>query len=113
MATIEINGTELSPQPAAARWEETISGGKLDGTDALGAYKLFRISAPILVGQTFNWQTYENQVLTSLQAFAPGARPTAADVVYSSGVVSRKIKSFDMPGDLTITGVELEILVVV
>lgn len=113
MATIKINGVTLSPQPAAARWEENAVAGKLDGTDELGAYKIFRIRAPLLAGQSFNWQTWENQVLTSLQAYAPGDGPAGADVVYSSGVVSRKIKALDMPPDRTVTGVELEIAVVV
>lgn len=113
MATIKINGTALSPQPAFDAWVENVAGGKLDGTDALGAYKIFRMQAPNLAGQTFNWQTFENQVLTSLQAYAPGDLPTGADVVYSSGVVSRKIKTFESPLDRTVTGVELEIAVVV
>lgn len=113
MATIRINGTTLSPQPAYDSWEENVAGGKLDGTDELGAYKIFRMQAPALAGQAFNWQAFENQVLTSLQAYAPGDLPTGADVVYSSGVVSRKIKRLESPLDRSVTGVELEIAVVV
>jgi hypothetical protein len=113
MATIKINGTTLTPQPASDVWEENISGGMLDGTDEVGAYKIFRIQAPVLAGQAFNWQQFENQVLTSLQAYAPGDLPTGTDVVYSAGVVSRKIKQFQMPLDQTVRGVELEIAVVV
>lgn len=113
MATIAINGTDLLPQPAQARWEDTIIDGKLAGTEALGAYKTFRIQAPILAGQTFNWDTFENQVLTSLQAFAPADRPSGSNVIYNSGVVSRKIKTYQSPEDRTVTGIELEISVIV
>jgi hypothetical protein len=113
MATIKINGTALSPQPAGEVWEENIAGGKLNGTEESGAYKIFRLQAPVLAGQVFNWQQFENQVLTSLQAYAPGDLSTGADVVYSSGVVSRKIKRFESPLDRTVTGVELEIAIIV
>lgn len=113
MATIKINGTALQPQPAHDVWEENVPGGKLNGTDELGAYKIFRMTAPTLAGQVFNWQTFENQVLASLQTYAPGDLPTGADVVYSSGVVSRKIKTLESPLDRTVTGVELEIAVIV
>lgn len=114
MATIKINGVTLVPQPAAAKWEENISGSKLNGTDEVGAYKIFKITAPPLVdGESFNWQTYENQVLTSLQAYAPGDQPSGANVTYSAGVVSRKIKSYEMPLERTVQGVEMEIAVIV
>lgn len=113
MATIKINGTTLEPQPAFDAWEEVIFDQKLDGVEALGAYKVFRMRAPSLAGQTFNWDQFENQVLSSLQAYAPGDLPTGADVVYSSGVVSRKIARFESPLDRSVTGVELVILVVV
>jgi hypothetical protein len=113
MATIMANGSMLLPQPARATWDDTIIDQVLDGTQAVGAFRTLRISAPKLVDQAFNWGSFENQVLSSLQAFAPGDRPTGPDVVYSSGVVARKIKTYQMPEDRTVTGVELEILVVV
>jgi hypothetical protein len=118
MATIQINGVDLAPQPAEATWETEIiksdqGGGLLNGTEAVGAYKIFRVRAPVLAGQSFNWDSYDNQVLTSLQAFAPGELPTSANVVYSSGVVSRKITTYRSPVERTITGIEMEILVVV
>lgn len=114
MATIKINAVTLLPQPAAARWEEHIAGSKLNGTDEVGAYKIFTITSPPLAeGESFNWQTYENQVLTSLQAFAPGDQPSGANVTYSAGVVSRKIRTFQMPLERTVQGVELQIAVIV
>jgi hypothetical protein len=114
MATIKINGVTLAPQPARAVWQSDITEQKLNGTDEVGAFRIFRIESPKLAGQTFNWLDYENQVLTSLQAYAPGDPPDGADVVYSSGVVSRKVKEIQMPAEgATIAGVELEIAVVV
>lgn len=113
MATIKINGTTLQPQPANDGWEDVVIEERLDGLEALGAYKIFRMEAPTLAGQTFNWQNFENQVLSSLQTYAPGDLPTGADVVYSSGVVAKKIREFRSPLDRTVTGVELVVLVVV
>lgn len=114
MATVKINGTTLAPQPAFARWDSEIVDGSLDGTDDVGAYMRFTIRAPKLRGQTFNWDDYENQVLTSLQAYAPGDNPdTGADVVYSDGAVAKQIRSFEMPEDRTVSGVEMEIMVIV
>lgn len=91
-----------------------MAGSKLNGTDEVGAYKIFTITSPPLVeGEAFNWQTFENQPLTSLQAFAPGDQPSGANVTYSAGVVSRKIRAFEMPLERTVQGVELQIAVIV
>ena len=113
MATVAINGVTLSPQPAFTRWEDAIIDSKLDGTESTGAYRLFTIRAPKIGTQTFNWQTYENQVLTSIQCYAPGTGPESANVVYSSGAVSRKIKVYEMPEDRTVSNVEMQIAVIV
>ena len=114
MATIKINGVTLDPQPARAKWDDNIVDGKLNGTDALGAYRTLTIQAPPLAGQAnFNWTDFQNQVLSSIQAFAPGDQPTGSNVIYSSGVVSRQIKTYDVGDDRTVGGVQMEILVVV
>jgi len=113
MATIAINGTILQPQPANDAWEDAVVDTVLDGTEAIGAYKIFRMQAPNLAGQAFNWDTFENQVLTSLQTYAPGDLPTGTDVVYNSGVVAKKISRYQSPLDRSVTGVELVLLVVV
>lgn len=113
MATIKINGVELQPQPARDTWEAPAVGQKLNGTEEIGAYMVYRMFAPPLAGQTFNWRQFENQVLTSLQTYAPGELTTSADVIYSSGVVSQKIKTYEMPEDQSIVGIELDILVVI
>jgi hypothetical protein len=113
MATIAINGTPLEPQTAWDEWESEPVDRKLNGTHAVGAYQIFRLQAPALAGQPFNWVQFENQVLTSLQAYAPGDLPTGANVVYTEGVVSGKIRRFTSPLDRSVTSVELEILVLI
>ena len=113
MALIAINGIELEPQPAITSWEDVITNSNLDGTDGLGAYKLFRMQAPNLAGQTFNWDDFENQVLLSLQAYAPNDLYTGADVLYTSGVVSRKIAKYESPVNNSIVNVELLLQVIV
>lgn len=113
MATIAINGVELQPQPANDAWEDVPVNQNLNGTDGLGAYKIFRMQAPALAGQPFNWDSFENQVLTSLTAYAPGELPTSAEVTYNTGVVSKKILKYDSPLDRSVVNVELAILVIV
>ena len=113
MATIAINGVELQPQPAYDAWEDVQVNLNLNGTDGLGAYKIFRMQAPALAGQTFNWDNFENQVLTSLTAYAPGGLPTDAEVTYNIGVVSKKILKYESPLDRSVVNVELVILVIV
>jgi hypothetical protein len=114
MATIKINGVTLDPQPARAKWDDNLIDQKLNATDALGTYRLFTIHAPPLAGQAdFNWTDFQNQVLTSIQAFAPGDRPTGANVVYSSGAVARQIKTYESGDDRAVGGVMMEIWVVV
>lgn len=113
MATIAINGTTLQPQPMDDSWEDAIISGKLNGTDEIGAYKIFRMRCPALGGQDFNWDLFENQVLSSLTAYAPGELPTSANVTYTDGVISRKISRYNSPLDRSVTGVELVIQVIV
>lgn len=113
MATIKIDGVTLQPQPAFDAWEDEVGSGVLNGTQVVGAYKRFRMRSPTLAGQVFNWASFENQVLTSLQAYAPGDVPTGANVIYSGGVVAQKISKYDSPLDRSVTGVELVLLVIV
>jgi len=108
--TIKLNGTTLVPQPMESNWVSEVIDQKLNGTDSIGAYQTFRISAPKT--RTSNWDDYENQVLTSLQAFAPGDTPNGASVLYSAGVVARKIKEYST--DINRSNMfEMEILVIV
>ena len=112
MATIAINGTTLQPQPARTSWEDAIVAGKLDGTDHTGAYKIFRMQAPNIKSQVFNWDSFENQVLVSLTAYAVGDVFESANVTFSSGVVSKKISQYQSPLDNSNTGIELIIQVI-
>lgn len=111
MTLIAINGTILEPQPMWDEWQEEIVNEKLNGTDALGAYRKFIIRAPALAGQTFNWDSFENQELVTLQAYAPGGLPTGNSVIYSNGAVAKKIQKFTSPLDRSVTSIELIILV--
>jgi hypothetical protein len=113
MATIAINGTPLEPQPAWDEWESELIDRKLNGTHAIGAYRIFRLRSPNLAGQSFNWVQFDNQVLVSLQTYAPGDLPTGANVVYSEGVVAGKIQRYTSPLDRSVSGVDLEILVLI
>ena len=110
MVTIKINGTSLVPQPMEANWISEIVDQKLNGTDAIGSYQIFKMAAPR--NRNSNWDDYENQVLTSLQAFAPGDTPNGASVLYSAGVVSRKIREYSVDINRTVMA-EMEILVIV
>ena len=112
MALIAINGIELEPQPAVTSWEDIITNSNLNGTDGLGAYKLFRMQAPALAGQDFNWDDFENQVLTSLQTYPPNGLYTDADVIYTAGIVSRKIAKYESPIDNSVINVELVLQVI-
>lgn len=111
MALIAINGTILDPQPAYDEWQETIPTPLLNGTDATAAYRTFTMRAPAIAGQTFNWVQFENQELTSFQTYAPGDLPTDTAVVYSNGVVAKKIVKFESPLDRSVTNIELVIMV--
>lgn len=113
MAQILLNDTLLSPQPSSAVWSVPVTGDNLDGTQTTGAYATFTISSPPIKKQFFNWPAFENQVLTSLTCYAPGDGPESNAVVYSAGVVSRKITTYQMPEDRTVKQVQLEILVVI
>lgn len=111
MALIAINGTVLEPQPAWDEWQSEIVSSLLNGTESIGAYQRFVMRCPPLGGQDFNWIDFENQELVSLQAYPVGGLPTDAAVLYTSGVVSRKIRILTSPLDRSVTGIELTILV--
>lgn len=113
--TIQINGTTLNPQPKDTSWESEIVGGKLDGTNAKGAYLIHTLKAPPFRGGTanFNWDSFDDTVLTSIQTHPPGqTMKTGTATTYNSGVVARSLKFRAEPGDI-ISGVELEIAIVV
>lgn len=110
--TIKLNGTALRPQPAEATWITDIVDQKLNGTDATGAYQILKLSSPQYRDSGYNWDTYENSVLTSIQAFAPGDTPNGASVLYNSGVVARKIREYRIDLNRTST-CDWEIAVIV
>lgn len=110
--TIKCNGVALIPQPQEATWTIDIVDQKLDGTDALGAYRVLRLSTPQYRDSGYNWDTYENSVLTSIQAFAPGDTPNGASVLYNSGVVARRIREYRVDVNRTSTA-DWEIAVIV
>lgn len=110
---IMINGIILKPQPTNREWQVDITGQKLNGTQETGAYQRLIISSPKRNGQYFNWKDFENQVLDSITVFAPGDTPEDDYVTYSTGVVSKKIASYQIPEDQTVTGVSMEIMIIV
>jgi hypothetical protein len=114
--TVQINGTTLNPQPASVDWESNIIGGKLDGSEAIGAYEAVTLRAPVDNGGTvnWNWSTYENQTLTSI--VLPARFETmkeASGTTYNSGVVSKRIRAIDAPPGGLVRGVEMRVLVVI
>lgn len=113
--TVLINGGTLVPQPAETNWEMTTVGEKLDATDATGSYWIHTLRAPVFRGGTanFNWDSYDNQVLTSIRTHAPGDTMRGTEVTYSSGVVSKPIRTLTSPPGGLVRSVELQILVVI
>ena len=113
--SIQMNGTALNPQPRTANWELPGEGGKLDGTDHLGAYDILVLRSPPARGGTanWNWSTFENQVLTSVVAMPRGqTMKTGTETTYNSGVVSKPITPVGSePADI-VPGVEFRVLVV-
>lgn len=112
---IQCNGTALFPQPRDVNWESVQVSGKLDGTDAIGAYEILVLKAPPEAGGTanWNWSNFENSVLTSVQAPARFDNTFGTAVTYNSGVVSERIKRIDSTVGNVINGVEMRIKVVV
>lgn len=114
--TLTINGTALNPQPRTAQWDLQSGGGKLDGTDHLGAYDILILTSPNARGGTanWNWNSFENQVLTSIIAPARGqTMKDGSGTTYNSGVVARPIMEVrDVPGGV-LESVEFRVLVVV
>lgn len=114
--SIQINGTDLDPQPATVTWLPNDGGGKLSGVRHLGAYELLElVCVPTPGGSSnFNWLDYENQVLTSIRAYAPGDDgQTGTPVTYNSGVVSQPIEKIESgPGGI-LRGVKMVVAVVI
>ena len=114
--TVLINGGTLVPQPSDTSWELISTGEKLDGTEAIGAYWLHTLRAPVFRGggtASYNWGSYDNIALTSITTHAPGDTMRGTAVTYNSGVVSKPIKSLTAPPGGLVHNVELKILVVV
>lgn len=111
--TIQINGVTLIPQPAETVWEPAPIAQKLDGTDGLGAYWILTIKAPVTRGGTCNWYTYDNTVLSSIKAHAPGDTMRGTEVTYNSGVVSKPIMRSSAPPGGLVHDIEMVVLVVV
>jgi hypothetical protein len=112
--TVAINGVTLNPQPADVVWDSALTGGKLDGTDARGAYETVTLRFPVDRGGTANWNlsTYENIVLTSIVLPARFDTMRGTGVTYSNGVVSKRIKHIANPVGGLVKDVELEVLVI-
>lgn len=112
--TVSINGTALNPQPRNVIWKPATVGGKLDGTMGLGAYDELTLTAPPARGGTaaFNWDDFENTVLTSIVAPAKGeTMQSGSGTTYNSGVVSGPITVDGRPGDIQTT--EMTVWVVI
>lgn len=113
--SIQMNGTALNPQPRNATWELAPGGGKLDGTDHIGAYDVLILQSPPSRGGTanWNWTTFENQVLTSVVAMPRGqTMRNGTQTTYNSGVVAKPITSIaSTPGDI-VEGVEFRVMVI-
>lgn len=111
---VAINGVTLNPQPADVVWDSSVTGGKLDGTESAGAYEMVTLKAPVERGGTasWNWQTYENSVLTSIVLPARFDTMRGTGVTYSSGVASKRIKHIANPVGGLVKEVELEIMVI-
>lgn len=113
---IQINGVTLNPQPASVTWKPSPTGSKLDGTLHLGAYQVLELVAVPTPGgsSNFNWTDYENLVLTSVRAYAPGDDgQTGAAVTYNSGVVSQPIEEIrSEPGGI-LRGIKMTLAVVI
>lgn len=112
---VQINGTALNPQPRSATWELSGEGGKLDGTDHLGAYDILVLRSPPSRGGTanWNWTSFENMTLTSVVAMPRGQTlKNGTETTYSSGVVSKPITSIvSPPGDI-VEAVEFRVAVI-
>lgn len=113
---IQINGSALTPQPRDVVWDRVLVGNKLDGTQSVGSYRTLVLRSPTARGTSasFNWLNFENAVQSSIDVQAPGESGVSGSTVnYSSGVIVRAIKTISgEPGDV-LTGVEMEVLVIV
>lgn len=113
--TVAINGTTLNPQPAEVNWSTDVIDGKLDGTEAVGAYMVATLKAPVDSGGTVNWNwgTYDNLVLSSIVLPPPYSTQRDTGTTYSSGVVSKAIRKIEAPLGGLVRGVEMQVLVIV
>lgn len=112
MSQVLINGIVLKPQPTNREWSIPIVSGKLNGTQETAAYYVMTLQAPKMNGQYFNWRDFENTVLNSFTIFAPGESPESLYTTYQNAV-ARKIQSFQSPEDQTVTGISMEVMVIV
>jgi hypothetical protein len=113
---VQINGTALNPQPRTATWELNPVGGKLDGTEHLGAYDTLILLSPPARGGTanWNWTDFENQVLTSVQVMPRGQTlKNGSATTYNSGVVAKSIVTVASPPGDIVESVEFRVMVVV
>lgn len=110
--TIDINGVILIPQPNEAQFAQPTLGGILNGTEEEGVYWVITLTAPIYRNTAYNWDVFENQVLTSLDLWAPGDGPDDTPVVYDD-VIAKAISSYRNPADRTVRNVSLDILVAI
>lgn len=112
--TVSINGVTLNPQPADVNWSTEVIDGKLNGTEAVGAYMVATLKAPVDNGGTanWNWGTYDNLVLSSIVLPPPYSTMRDTGVTYNSGVVSRAIRKIESPPGGLVHGVEMEVLII-
>ena len=112
--TVAINGTTLIPQPRSVEWSPVTVGGKLDVTDAVGAYRSVNLTSPPAAGgtATFNWNSFDNTVLTSIVLPAEGqTMSSGSGTTYNSGVISKPISISDAPGDVLQTSMRVLVIV--
>ena len=112
---VQINSVTLNPQPRETSWETEVTGGKLNGTDATGASLVHVLKAPVDKGGTanWNWDDYDNTVLTSIQTHAPFDTMQGTAVTYSSSVVSKPILRHKGELGGIVADVEMRIMIVV
>ena len=108
--TVQINGTTLSPQPREINWQSEIIDGKLNGTDAVGAYVPVTLSAPVDRGGSWNWASFENQVLTSITIPARYSTMSDSLTTYNDAIAKKIARTRAKVGD-TVDNVELTVLV--
>lgn len=110
-----VNGGTLNPQPADITWEPNVIDQKLNGVDGLGAYYVVTLRAPADYSGSanWNWDSYDNTVLSSIVLPAPyESMKTGTGTTYSSGVVSRAIRKVASPVGGLIKDIEMQVQVI-